>query len=235
MSDRPQATPQQPEDAGAVAPELVAPGEEGYDPSKTVLGGKAEAGAVRHPLQNRWTLWFDPPMRYGSQDSWLQNLKEVVTFDTVEDFWRVFNNIQPPSGLKSGCDYHLFKAGIKPQWEDDANKLGGKWLVSLKGDRQRLDKWWLQTILGAIGETFEHEDESVPEEVTGVVISIRNKGDRLALWTKSGEETVVMRIGQQFKETLSRVEGTVPSINFLMHDDSVKSGRSFNNAAHYEL
>ena len=34
--------------------------------------------------------------------------------------------------LPHTSDYHLFKKGIKPMWEDDANRWGGKWIVRLK-------------------------------------------------------------------------------------------------------
>ena len=43
--------------------------------------------SVKHPLQNRWTLWFDNPGRRTNLLSWSQNLREVITVDTVEDFW----------------------------------------------------------------------------------------------------------------------------------------------------
>lgn len=42
---------------------------------------------VKHPLHNSWTLWFDNPGKKASVSSWSQNLKEIVTLDTVEDFW----------------------------------------------------------------------------------------------------------------------------------------------------
>ena len=34
--------------------------------------------------------------------------------------------------LSSHSDFHLFKVGIKPMWEDEANKCGGKWIVRLR-------------------------------------------------------------------------------------------------------
>lgn len=42
---------------------------------------------VKHPLHNSWTLWFDNPQRKANQASWSANLKEIVTVETVEDFW----------------------------------------------------------------------------------------------------------------------------------------------------
>jgi hypothetical protein len=38
--------------------------------------------AIKHPLQNRWTLWYDNPGK-KSAESWEANLKKIVTFDTV--------------------------------------------------------------------------------------------------------------------------------------------------------
>ena len=33
-----------------------------------------------------------------------------------------------PGELTNHCDFHLFKKGIKPLWEDEANRYGGKFL-----------------------------------------------------------------------------------------------------------
>lgn len=52
---------------------------------------------------------------------------QVATFDMVEDFWGIFNNIRPPSRLNPGSNYHLFKVGIEPTWEHQASMAGGKW------------------------------------------------------------------------------------------------------------
>ena len=39
---------------------------------------------MKHPLQNRWALWF---FKNDKSKDWAANLKLVTTFDTVEDFW----------------------------------------------------------------------------------------------------------------------------------------------------
>jgi translation initiation factor 4E len=36
-----------------------------------------------------------------------------------------------PSDLNY-TEYHMFKEGITPTWEDAQNKLGGKWMIRLK-------------------------------------------------------------------------------------------------------
>ena len=55
----------------------------------------------------------------------------MTTVGTIEDFWSVYHYIDGPAKLRSGCDYHLFKEGITPMWEDPANKEGGRWLYNM--------------------------------------------------------------------------------------------------------
>ena len=44
---------------------------------------------VKHPLISKWTLWYTKPSTPGQRgaDAWADNLKEVITFDSVEEFW----------------------------------------------------------------------------------------------------------------------------------------------------
>jgi len=38
--------------------------------------------------------------------------------------------------------------GIQPMWEDERNKLGGRWLVNLDKRKRgvELDRFWLETV-----------------------------------------------------------------------------------------
>jgi len=83
---------------------------------------------IKHPLSFTWTLWY-----FGNENcsSWEDNLCQVSSFSTVEDFWALYHHVAPISELKSGTSYFLFKEGIKPMWEDDANRDGGRWVFQL--------------------------------------------------------------------------------------------------------
>lgn len=48
-------------------------------------------------------------------------LTVVGEFNTVEGFCRYFNWLKPPSNLERNSNYHIFKDGIKPMWEDPEN------------------------------------------------------------------------------------------------------------------
>lgn len=39
---------------------------------------------IKHPLQNRWALWY---FKNDKSKDWASNLKLITSFDSVEDFW----------------------------------------------------------------------------------------------------------------------------------------------------
>ncbi|KAL3876015.1 hypothetical protein ACJMK2_033904 [Sinanodonta woodiana] len=169
---------------------------------------------IKHPLQNRWALWF---FKNDKSKEWTANLKLVHSFDTVEDFWALYNHVQKASKLQSGCDYSLFKDGIQPMWEDERNKDGGRWLISLNKNQRatELDNFWLETLLCLIGEAFDE----LSDDVNGATINIRNKGDKLGLWTRDARRSdAVLRIGQRMKERL-KIPAKI-SLGFQAHSDT---------------
>uniref|UniRef100_A0A0A9X0Y9 eIF-4F 25 kDa subunit n=1 Tax=Lygus hesperus TaxID=30085 RepID=A0A0A9X0Y9_LYGHE len=176
---------------------------------------------IKHPLHNTWVLWYYDNDR---RKTWIENLKEITSFSTVEDFWSLYNHIKAASELKPGCDYCLFKKGIRPMWEDDANKLGGRWLISLE-KRQRetdLDNCWLEIMLCMIGESFEDN----ADEVNGATVNVRPKMDKIGLWTADADKSkadVTMAIGRKIKDRLSL--SNRQQIHFQLHKDTqTKSG-----------
>ncbi|KAF5282752.1 hypothetical protein FQR65_LT02749 [Abscondita terminalis] len=179
--------------------------------------------SVKHPLQNCWTLWYYENDR---SNDWAQNLKEIASFQTVEDFWSLYNHIKLASELKQGCDYSLFKEGVKPMWEDNANKRGGRWLISLEKKQRNndLDRFWLDIILCLIGEAFENSDE-----VCGATVNIRAKGDKIGLWTSDAtNSTALLEIGRKLKDRL-RIPQKV-NIGYQAHKDTMdKSGSATRN------
>ena len=56
--------------------------EDGNDAEVNELATSMEQElSIKHPLQHAWTLWY---YRNDRTKSWEENLREVVTFDTVE-------------------------------------------------------------------------------------------------------------------------------------------------------
>jgi hypothetical protein len=112
-------------------------------------GAVAVPGTVRsHKLHSAWVLWFDTPSAGagggggggGKKTAFGSNLRRVATMESIEEFWAVFNNVLCASKLPQGSNYHLFRAGIEPKWEDKANEQGGK-VVCLHSLRARLSQF----------------------------------------------------------------------------------------------
>jgi translation initiation factor 4E len=57
---------------------------------------------VRHHLEHKWTLWF---FRTDRTKKWEDCQTEVASFNTVEDFWALYNHVENAAKLPVGCDY----------------------------------------------------------------------------------------------------------------------------------
>ena len=62
-----------------------------------------EAGQ-KHPLEHKWTLWFDNPKGSTRSQTWGTTLRAVYSFDTVEDFWWCVANACAPWPMKLASD-----------------------------------------------------------------------------------------------------------------------------------
>jgi len=198
-------------------------------PNESTLASEQE---IKHPLQHEWVLWYDNLDTMKKMNlTWDQNLKMVYKFSTVEDFWSLWNNIKPPSSLATNSNYHLFKSGIEPKWEDQANQYGGKWiLVCPTKNRNSLNDMWLGLALQLIGNCFEDD-----EDIAGAVISLKPKGgDKVAIWTKTADnKDMCLRIGRQFLKAMELESGY--SINYQIHADAKESNTGYRNPNKYSI
>ncbi|XP_060800936.1 eukaryotic translation initiation factor 4E1 isoform X1 [Amyelois transitella] len=149
----------------------------------------------KHPLENTWSFW----LQANNKKEWKDNLVELTSFDTVEDYWCLYHYMKLPSELTLGQDYAVFKKGIEPTWEDKENRQGGRWMIMVeKGNYEKLDRIWLDTVLMVIGENFGDQNESI----TGVVVNVKAYS-KIGVWTKNhADKNTVMRIGHTLKSVL---------------------------------
>jgi len=170
----------------------------------------------QHHLQSSWTFWYS----IGDKTlSWEKNQIKICTVSTIEQFWYVTSQLQPPSNISTGHTYSVFRAGVLPDWEDRANINGGRWMISChKREREDLlDKRWLETLIMMLGE---HMDE-FSALVIGVEACVRKKGDRIEVWLKDvGLMQGVVEIGRKTKETLGL--DTNEKIKFSLHKEDME-------------
>lgn len=129
-----------------------------------------------HPLKTTWNLFYRPPTNKFSD--YEKSTIRLASISTVESFWTIYTHLKRPSSLPTVSDYHIFKDGIRPVWEDEANKRGGKWIIRLK--KGVADRYWEDLLLAIVGDQFLEAGE----EVCGAVLSVRSGEDVLSVWTK---------------------------------------------------
>ena len=84
----------------------------------------------------------------------------------LSQFWHFYDHLVRASDLPLNTDLCLFRDGIKPDIEDEANVGGGKWTVKLrKGLSSRMFE---ALILAALGRAYGLDDD-----MCGVVVSSR--------------------------------------------------------------
>jgi translation initiation factor 4E len=171
---------------------------------------------AEHKLENEWCLWYMQKFKnkMGSQDKNMQtpqkskadpndyekSIKLIGAFNTIESFWTYQDYLVRP-GETRNIDYHLFRKGIKPIWEDEANKAGGKWIVRLK--KGLAARYWELVVISVIGEALMKEGMEamnsrggnvelntedyceLDDEICGAVLSIRYNEDVLAIWNRN--------------------------------------------------
>jgi translation initiation factor 4E len=135
-----------------------------------------QTSSTDHALRSSWTLYYRPPANKFSD--YEKSTTKIADLATVESFWTIYSHLKRPSQLPTVSDYHVFKNGIRPVWEDEANKRGGKWIVRLK--KGVADRYWEDLLLAIFGDQFMEAGD----EVCGAVLSVRSGEDVLSVWTK---------------------------------------------------
>jgi translation initiation factor 4E len=130
-----------------------------------------------YPLKHTWVIWYRPP--HGKSADYEKSTRAMCRMSTANEFWKVYVHLRRPSALPVVSDYHFFKEGIRPVWEDEENRRGGKWIMRLK--KGVCDRYWEDLLLAMVGDQFMEASE----EVCGAVLSVRSGEDVLAVWTKN--------------------------------------------------
>ncbi|KAG6977742.1 hypothetical protein JG688_00000052 [Phytophthora aleatoria] len=186
-------------------------------------GKVPEKGATETPIQNMYSFWYIK-RNTGNKavsESYEKSIKGLGDFKTVQDFWKIYNHLVRPNDLPNTMDYHLFKTGIKPMWEDPANRRGGKWMVRLR--KGIASRYWEDLVLAIIGEQFD-----VGNEICGAVISIRYNEDIISLWNRNADNNeACYRIRDTMRKMLNLPQFV--ALEYKRHDMSLNDNSSFRN------
>lgn len=95
------------------------------------------------------------------------NEEQTDTIDTVEQFWESLCNLKNINDVPIDTEYFFFKKGIKPLWEDEFNKKGGRWSFSFSNSHLKYRKnflcvFWELLLIKLISGQFLSTDFMLP-------------------------------------------------------------------------
>ncbi|KAK3679637.1 hypothetical protein LTR78_000012 [Recurvomyces mirabilis] len=181
-----------------------------HTPSTSLEHNPLPRDPAAWPLKHSWVIYYRPPT--GKTTDYEKSIKPLCRISTVQEFWTVYSHLRRPSQLPTVSDYHFFRAGTRPVWEDEANKKGGKWIMRLK--KGVADRFWEDLLLAIIGDQFSESGD----EVCGLVVSVRQGEDVFSLWTKGESRGGKMREG--VKRVLG-VGGEAVEVSWRSHGESI--------------
>lgn len=205
---------------GASVPKRVVPKEKKEEvpkkqPKSTAVTKKADPRLQpdgTHKLHCSFSFWHLKKTLREKTD-YTKNLKMFATVHTVEGFWGVYSHTNRPDNIPA-CDMHFFRAGIKPLWEDEANKNGGKWVVRLK--KIMSARCWENTLLALVGDAF-----GMGDEICGAVLSSKFQEDLVSIWNKTAHDPVITA---RIRETIKRILNipTNYALEYKAHDAAIE-------------
>ena len=149
----------------------------------------------RNQLDKNYSYWFSLRDANQKESDYEDAIKYLCTFSTVEEFWQIYSHLKKPDALPVNSEYHVFQEGIKPMWEDEANRNGARWILRIK--KGAASAFWEELLLCMIGEQFD-----VTNEICGIAVSVRTVEDIFSVWVRSGQDQSVK---QSVKETLKKI------------------------------
>ena len=155
-------------------------------PPAKISNNQSESNKTK--LQNKFSFWYrisedlyqTQPKQTLDKKEYENQVKKIAEFDTIEDFWAIFQHLRKPDSCKPGTEFQMFKDPVKPMWEDENNKNGGRISIKLRKDFTTII--WEEMIFALIGDVLPKE---IKDEINGIVVTSRREYNTLQIWIKS--------------------------------------------------
>ena len=192
----------------------------------------------RTKLENKFSFWYrisedvgpyQAPKQALDKKIYETQVKKIHEFDTVEEFWAIFQHLRKPDSCKPGIEFMMFKEPIKPMWEDENNKNGGR--ISIKLRKEYTTIIWEEMIFALIGAILPKE---MKDEINGIVVTSRKEFNTLQIWFKTFEERINNDLEQCIRDLLvipDEVTLEIKQFNKTKKENNTekKSGGHYNN------
>lgn len=135
--------------------------------------------------------------RFQKEQEFSEKIVPIADVSNVKEFWEVFQHLKKIKDCEPGTEYHLFKKGIRPMWEDKANSKGGKFTVLLA--KEYCEIIWEEVVFGFCKGLLPYW-----EFINGLVISVRPGFVVLGFWIKNLNNINENKENQDNKEKKER-------------------------------
>ncbi|MES1916208.1 MAG: hypothetical protein MHM6MM_008049, partial [Cercozoa sp. M6MM] len=115
-------------------------------------------------LSSQYVLWCVHPDQEGYEPVAVSSVR------TLREFWSLYAHVRRPAELGKRAQYHFFREGCEPRYEDEQHKHGGRWW--LRVPLALADRAWEALLLCVVAGHFDvgPNDES---DFMGASISIK--------------------------------------------------------------
>ena len=159
----------------------------------------------KNKLENKFSFLYriDDNIQHQSQkqvlakEKYESQVKKIAEFDTIEDFWDIFQHLRKPDSCRPGIEFFMFKGDIKPLWEDENNKNGGRFSIKLKQGYTTII--WEEMIFTLIGGILPNE---IKEEINGIVVTSKKEFNTLQIWFKTFDTKITSEIEKCLRDIL---------------------------------
>ena len=200
---------------------------------KKNVDGEVQNNVSKTKLKHKFAFWFriseeilknQMPNKAIDTNEYESQVKKIADFDTIEDFWAIFQHLRKPDSCKPGIEFQLFKEPIKPMWEDEYNKNGGK--LTLKLTKEYTTIIWEEIILAIIGSVLP---EKIDDEINGIVFCSKKEFNTLQIWFKTYSKSINAELEQCIRD-LIQIPNEVPlELKQFAYKKEYNPKRNYNN------
>ena len=176
-------------------------------------------------LSDKFAFWYHIN-EISTDQEYESQIKKLAEFDTLDDFWAIFQYLKKPDDCKQAIEFQLFKDPIKPMWEDENNKDGGR--IALKLRKEFSNLVWEELVFAFVGGYFAKE---IKDEINGLVINCKKDFNTLQIWIKSYTNEVTSAIEKNIREILNIPKEV--ALDIKPFNQPQKEYNNYNNYSNY--
>lgn len=188
---------------------------------------------IGNSLYSNFAVWFKDSEENSKnqnmgKDEYLEKVKKIFEFSTIDEFWEIYQYLVKPEVSRHGIEIMIFKNLIKPMWEDESNKNGGK--VTIKVKKEYSNLVWDEMVYRFIGNNFPLTNNN---DLNGIIFSVKRDSIFIQVWFKNFSTNSMNDITASVKQILSISDNVELDIRpFNKSKDIVSNNNNYSHNFH---